>query len=655
LRTLLGQAPAGIPAGEFRLSGDLAAGTEKVALRNYTLKLGELIESSGDAVVTLGQQPSAKGNIRFQTTNARQLASLLSGQPQPMVPASPLTLTTSLSGQDAIELPDLTLSIGNLLTVKGKLRVVPPTASQALGVSGQLKAESPNLRTLAQAISLPGTYPAQPFSTNLTLSSKAGTYHFENLTASIADVAQLQGNLALTPPTPKTDLQASGNLSLTGQNLQQAATQFGLNAKNIPANAFNASAQVQGQGSFQLSNLVVNLPQLLQATGNATITPGSVLNVQSKLNISQLNGNAFPACAAAVAGSNASPAAASKAAAAGGSPWSDAPLNLSALRTLGLDLNLAASGITCAAYPVTSLSTRLVNTPSQLDVKDTLITFSNGGSVNLTSKLEHAGTPALSLQAQITNLAVQDWVRFLAEKGLQLPLNGEVRLTAAGNTTRQMAQSLGGMVNLNASSGQLPYSNMLGQLTGLSHLVQGQAGGVGAGDGRIDSFKAAFMLTNGQADTTELNLSTGQGAMVLTGTGQIDLANWQLNYRLTPTIHSGKGLAVPIVARGSLSAPAISADPEFVKKLTARLATEGIKGALGLDKEKAQGLGGVVGDVLSGQGVSQESVGNLLQNVLGKKPAPAAEIPSPTAPAEAAPAANPAAPVQQLLQGILGQ
>ena len=126
------------------------------------------------------------------------------------------------------------------------------------------------------------------------------------------------------------------------------------------------------------------------------------------------------------------------------------------------------------------------------------------------------------------------------------------------------------------------------------------------------------------------------------------------------------------MVRGPLTAPAIGADPAFTDRLTKRLATEGVKSLLGLDKESAKGLGGVVGDVLGGKGVTQEGVGNLLNQFVKPKaqPQPVATSPTaaPTVPAapaaeETAPAAEPTPAAQPtleealpgLLNGVLGQ
>ena len=60
----------------------------------------------------------------------------------------------------------------------------------------------------------------------------------------------------------------------------------------------------------------------------------------------------------------------------------------------------------------------------------------------------------------------------------------------------------------------------------------------------------------------------------------------------------------------------------------------------------AQGLGGALTDVLGGKGLSNESVGNLL-NAFGPKAKPSPTTPAPAAPAAAAPEAPATAPAEE--------
>lgn len=264
-------------------------------------------------------------------------------------------------------------------------------------------------------------------------------------------------------------------------------------------------------------------------------------------------------------------------------------------------------------------SAHLVNTPSQLDVKDVRVELPQNGSIGLNATLRHAGTPALTLNLNADSVPVEELVPTLKAKGIQLPLTAKADLSSSGVSTRALAGNLAGTLNLSADKGRAPYGNLLGNVSNIQNLLKGQASVSSNGEGLIDGFKADYVIKDGVATAQDFNLSTDNGAMILTSAGTIDIGNWLINTTLTPKMTaSDNSIEVPVLVKGPLTAPSIGADPSFVSKMTGKLAAEGLKSALGLDKTSAKGVGGVVGDVLSGKGVTSEGVGNLI-NSFGKK------------------------------------
>jgi hypothetical protein len=618
LGVLLGKAPEQAPASEFRLMGDMDIGTEQLALRNFTTRLGELLQATGDATVKMGDKPSATGKVRVQGNNLRQLAELLGGAAQPSLPTSPFTLTTDLSGKDAIVLNNLRFALGNLLNASGQVQVVPPAAGGTLKLDADLSLNVPNLQSLTNSMGQTGNFPGQPLTAQLKLKGVDGAYTVQNLTATVADVATLQGNVQIIPGSK---LKVEGAFKLDGANLKTAAAAFGIGSANLPTSAFKAGATVSGQGVLTVSDLVIDLPQLLEATGKFDVTPGMPLNINGTLNITRLDATALGYCAAAAAPAATAAAGGGAPAAAGQSPWTDDKINLSSLQKVAFDINLKADGIACARFPVKTITAKLVNTPSQLDVQNLTVGLPEGGSAKLVLRLQHAGEPNLMVQLDTSGLPLEDAVPVLKTKGVQLPLDIAAKLNSQGATTRALAGNLGGTVSVNSNRGTLPYTDLLGTVTGLSRALQGTSATTAAsnGDGKVDSLSAAYTIRHGVATTDRLNVATGNGSMTLTGSGTIDIGQWLIDYKLTPTVNAGGGLAIPVVVTGALSAPKIGADPEFINKLTTRLATEGVKSLLGVDKDDAKGVGGAIGGILSGKGVNKEDVGNLLNNFLGGK------------------------------------
>lgn len=645
LAALMGKAPAQAPADAFQLTGDVTAGAERVVLRNFNTSLGSLLKATGDVDVALGSKPSAKGQIKVQGGNLRQLAELGTGAPQPNLPASPFSLSTELAGQDEIVLKKLTFNLGTLATLSGEVKLVP----QPLKLDATLSLNASSLRALAQAFGQAGNYPALPLNARVVVNGRGNTYTVQSFDAALDDLAKAGGTAKITLDKQP---EVEGKFTLEGANVQAAAKAFGVAAGAIPASPFKAGASISGKGTLKVDDLSINLPQLLEASGKLAFTPGNPANLTGQVDVSKLDATALGFCAQPAPVNTAAPTAAAPATAAGASPWTTSPINLDALRSIAADVKLSVKGLSCASFPATAASVQVVNTPSQLDVKDAKIELTQNGTINLDATLKHAGTPALTLNLNAANVAAEELVPTLKAKGIQLPLGVKAELSSSGASTRVLAGNLAGNLQLTADKGRAPYNSLLGNISNLQSLLKGQAAVPGNGTGLIDGFKAVYALNDGVATTQSFNLSTDNGSLTLGSEGTIDVGNWLINLTLTPNLKAGDdAIAVPVLVKGPLSAPSIGADPAFVSKLTGRLATQGLKGALG--KAGAEGVGGVVGDVLSGKGLTSEGVGNLL-NSFGKKN-------TATSPTQAAsPTTAPAAPTQQqqlqnLLNGVLKQ
>jgi uncharacterized protein involved in outer membrane biogenesis len=616
LVTLLGKAPEQAPAAEFRLVGDASGGAEGVALHNFMTRMGDLLQAHGDLTAKLGDKPSANGTFHAEGSNLRSLAELVQGAAQPKVPALPFALDAELSGQNTLTLKSGKFMLGTVLTATATADVTPGATAMIPTVNAKVGLSIPSMQALGKALNPAQTLPAKPLDVELALQGKDGAYRVTEATATLDDLLKAQGAVQFS--FTKAGLQnVSGNINVSGNNVKETASGFGVVAAGVPESPFKASASFAGKDTIDLNDVVIDLPQLVEATAKLSVSPGKPLSISGAVNVTRLNATALGYCKVEQTAQAAPTVENAPATSAADAPWSDDPINLSALQSVAVNLNLDVRGISCAKAPVQTVKGHIVNTPSQLDVKDFALTTAGGGSASLTMKLEHAGTPNMTMQMTAANFPVEEFVPTLKAKGMRLPLDMRAMLDSQGASTRVLAQNLGGTVTMNSTKGQLPYTDMLGNVMNLQKLI---AGGTlpTNGNGAVDSLKGAFTLKNGVMSTDVMEVVTGGNALTLTGTGTVDIAGWAINYTLTPTLHVSSDLAIPVLIKGPLTKPSIGADPAFVSKISSRLATQAVGKALGLDKAGAQGVGSVVGDLLGGKGVSATSVGNMLDNFTKK-------------------------------------
>jgi uncharacterized protein involved in outer membrane biogenesis len=667
LKTLMGTAPAQAPNSPASVTGDVVLAPENIVLRNFSARLGELLQARGDIDVKLGKNPTGNGQLTVQGVNLRALAELLGGTTQPLLPAKPFNLQGKLAGEQSIQVQDLTFNIEPVLRITGAMDITPRAGMQP-DINATLNLASANFAELLSALGQTMQAPRSGLQAVLKVQGKGGVYTLAQADAELTDTATLKatGTIDTSGATPKIEIETT----VQGTDMAKAAAGFGV--AQVPSSGFSLRAKVRGSGPYELEGLTINLPGLVQALANLSIQTGTPMNIGGDINITQLDATKLGYCGVSGGGSGGGQSGGSGASSA--TPWSDEVLDLSVLRTFGLNLKLNASGIRCADVPLESVAMQLRNTPSQLDVENLKLNLAkSAGAIEGKLTLMHAGKPQLNTALALKNVHPEAFAASLAERGVRLPLSGGLELATQGETSRRLAQNLGGRVALKAEQGRLPYTDMLGNVVALERLLQGSAALPTNGDGTVDDLGVVLVFRQGVGTFEELKVATGNGSMALNGTGQIDLPNWTIDVMLTPQLATSSGLAIPISVRGPLTSPAIGADPAYTQRLTKRLATEGLKAALGLDKEDAKGLGGALNDVLGGKGLSAEGVGNLL-NAFGPKAKPSPTTPAPeatpaAAPTEAAPEAapetqapaQPAAtnPLEQalpgLINGVLGQ
>ncbi len=617
----LGTAPAGVPSAPLSLTGHVALGGDEIDLSAFALKMGDLLNAGGELAVKTGDKPSAKGTLQVQGNNLRALAALGTGTSNPSIPASPFSLQTTLAGDNVIKLTNISAQLTNIASLGGNV-IVTPRPGKTPKMEGQVNVRAASARALGQAFGVSHELPAQPLA--MGTSFKGGDdWNIPDLSLSLGNLlsANVKATVTLGGPVPL----VNGSLDVSGNDMKAAASGFGVASTQLPSSRFTVKADIAGDKTIELRNLSVNLPNLVEATGMAQMTPPSGNapgDVKANLNVKRLDLTALGPCAPTAASAATKAAAAQGGGAAGtGSPFNSTPIDLGALKKWTFTFDVDVANLSCARWPITTFKGNMVNTAGKLSLNNMSAALA-GGNALVNGSLTHTGTPELSLVVTVKNVPVEKFVPTLQQKGVVLPVNVDANITSTGASSQALASALKGTLAVNATSGKIPYTNLLGGMSNIERLLNGNAP-ASNGEGKIQKFVASYDIAGGNAKTKEFNLVT-DGAFSAVGTGDINIGAWSIDYTLTPQVAASNQIAVPVLIKGSLSAPSIGPDPAFINKLSGRLVKEGLK-VLNVGGEKAGNIGTAVGGVLSGQGVNtsetqqmiQKGVGNLLKN-LGK-------------------------------------
>jgi uncharacterized protein involved in outer membrane biogenesis len=271
----------------------------------------------------------------------------------------------------------------------------------------------------------------------------------------------------------------------------------------------------------------------------------------------------------------------------GNSPWNDTPLGLSVLREWMLDIRLDIQNLSCAGQPFQAVSFRVANDRQNFTLHDFAL-YSGSGKVLAQAGFDIRKGLSGSVDMTLVRLPVEGFLSDKLRQKIQLPLNGDIKLTMAGQTTRELAASLEGRVDVSATEGKIPGSF----ITGMALSLEKALAGVRGAGGELDKFVARYSLADGVARAEEVELRTAKGQIHLVAEGKIDIANWTINHRLEPVVEASTILKVPITVRGSLSNPAIVPEVATLENL-------------------ATGVGAVVG------GPAGAAIGKVLGRALG--------------------------------------
>ncbi|OQM77592.1 AsmA family protein [Manganibacter manganicus] len=420
-----------------------------------------------------------------------------------------------------------------------------------------------------------------------------------------------------------------GQVSAASPSVDRLLKWLGQNgAGGLQAFDFKGTVDASPQGvTFSKTNVALNG---VKASGEGSLKLGTPLDIRTSLNFEKLDFAALAGEAEGTAGTKQK-----------SSRPGDAPLDLSFLKGLDAKIDVAADKIGYGKVFAGPVKTTLVIRDGVADLTVSQSPF-YGGTVTAEMSADGSGeVPAIKLDMAIAGVAAAPLLDDAAGfDRLEGKLNTTIAISGAGKTTMALRRSLDGNASVKFSDGALRgidiaevYNNLVGLL----------ASGFKQDESKKTTFTelgASFAIKNGIAETNDISLL---GPLVrMDGAGTIDLAGQTLEIHLNPRVVASlsgqggnveaKGIGVPVIVDGSLSAPRIypdlrklMKDPKGALEMLSRLGLPTEK--LNLDKllpgQAGSGSGGkgaadLIGDLIKGGGNDAgNGTGSGLADIIG--------------------------------------
>jgi len=322
--------------------------------------------------------------------------------------------------------------------------------------------------------------------------------------------------------------------------------------------AFGAQAQID----FTPEEISLNDAQVtvdgMRAQGNVVInTAGERPRITASLGVDRVDLNQY--LGAGGGGSNGG---------GGSSDWSDAPIDLTALRALDADLRLSATQILYRNVTIGASTATVTLDNGNLDARLEQMAFYDGRATGfvqvsqadvprIAAGLDAAGVSGLPL---LRDFADFEWIEGTAAIGL--------RVTTAGRSQRQFVSALDGTMQFEFVDGAIRGINIAAMMRDLSSQILNGWSRSPAQKTDFAALSASFQIADGIATNNDLTML---GPLVrLTGAGTVSMPPQTLDYRVEPKVvatlegqggETGlQGFNVPIIIKGSWSNPQIYPD-----------------------------------------------------------------------------------------------
>lgn len=371
-------------------------------------------------------------------------------------------------------------------------------------------------------------------------------------------------------------------------------------------------ASLKAQGSTQKASV----SDLNAAWGNSSISgnadydaTGAKPFVKANLKGGVVNLTPF------MGGGGGEPAAGGSGGGKGGSPWSEEPLDVSALRAQDADIDFTAQSLIMPDQQIDDLVAKVTLRNGVLDMQ-TLSGKIYGGSFDMSgSKLDASSTPKLDAKGKINQIQFgQVLGGGIAGNQVKGPLSMNLNATGSGESMADIMRSLNGSGDLDGSVmiiGKVEQqigSALLGVLGQKVKAVQGVTSAV---NGILSSYTGVDNKLNGTFDIKQGVLNTQDFAFTNpkargTAKGDFDIGGWAMNMLIDLFGADTQEAFMSIGLDGPMTP-------------TPRFATNGAAGATGLMGLTQQGAFNPAGLVEEIPGLNKlPGIGNLLG---GQQPA----------------------------------
>lgn len=603
-----------IRASNVQLAATLRGGHLEAKLEHLGLEAGSV---TAKASTDVGETPpTIRGSFASTGLDIGSIAKLV-GQPVPLSGKLTADLGFAFRGLTADRIRSSANLQGTVGIRDGKLPLAPLTGAQdragddITGLNADLKVldvRKPvdltgKLVWRGQAVTFQSQVAPTSFLTSASVADASGP-----VSLSIAS-KYLEGSLSGEAGGGGT---FKGQVSVTSVSLDKLMQWLGQDAsRSLQGFAFKGEVSAgPGQLSFQKAAVALNG---VKATGQGSMKLGEPLAIRTSLKFAKLDFAAL-AGGGAVADGKQKP-----------SGSADTPVDLSFLKGIDAKVEIAADKLGYGkvfAGPVTTTLT-VADGKARLSVPQSPF---YGGTIAGEMTADGTGdASSVQLNTAIAGAAAAPLLHDAADfDRIEGTLDATVGVSGSGKTTRALARSFGGKAATKFGDGAFRgidvaevYNNLVGLLS--SGFKQDQTKKT-----TFTELGASFAIENGVAQTTDISLL---GPLVrMDGSGKMDLADQTLDVHLNPRVVASlagqggdvavKGIGVPIVVQGSLSAPrvypdlsALAKDPKGALDMLNRLGLPTAK--LNLDR-LIPGQTGLTGDG-SGKGAA-DLIGDLLRN-----------------------------------------
>jgi AsmA protein len=327
------------------------------------------------------------------------------------------------------------------------------------------------------------------------------------------------------------------------------------------------------------------------------------------------NASGKPAASPAAAPAPGAPAGgASGGGGAASSGWSDAPIDVSALKTADADFALNTGSILYKKITIgkSALALQLKDGKATADLTRMELYQGTGKSHIVLDG--SAAVPAVDLTFDLAGVQAEPVLKdAMGFDRLSGTAQGNFALAGRGKSQRELISALGGKGSLAFTNGAIKGIN-------LGAIMRDPAGtlldAAQQKEEKTDfsSLSGSFVMTNGVAKNDDLQLT---GPLVhATGSGTVDLPKQMVDYRVVPAVGGGTsgGVSLPVLVRGPFDHLSYQPDITALAKDPTK-AIEGLKGILG-----SKPSGGAAPSSGTQQPSAPSKPADVLKGLFGNKP-----------------------------------